>query len=425
MKHQIIRNRIAKFLGDCSKLSRKLRGVLTTILVLLAVTATALQQLGPWTYARSQAKPLISSVRAAQGVKSFGFCSAVGGVAFGAVATPLDGAVVEDLRYDANRDDGERVLVTLRKGEQTQKVVFPAYDWMAIPVARFAEGDQDALFTYFGKLEDEEEQQRRMKANERILNYHPAVCDTLVGIRLMQADLLAFHPAAPENFVVDGSPLKGPGETLRNPSENERDFSVINALYEQGQVRSYVICDVGVDISFRSVQEDGRAQLGFAGNPYWSCWRLKKDTKEIYEEYATQRKDSLIAKAKTYVSEHPEATKDDLKSYAESIVAAEKTDMLEGFNNYVDRNYFEVLTEPSQRISSKMAELEGGNPVVYRALKQVMHGAAFFRHVKAENSKVYASFMRSIKNVRPSPTVETPTVMIPPAKTAIIVPSEK
>ncbi len=377
----------------------------------IALPSLAQIMAGMYSFANPIAKPLVNSMKAAQGIKSFGFCSGVGGVAFGAVAKPLDGSKVTALRYDARQPDGKRLQATVFK-DVTYTVTLPVYDWLAVPVAQFANGEQDALFTLFGQLIDEEDTARRMKEGQRIMNYHAAIQDTFLGLRLMQTDLLAFHPVASENLTAGDGVMKAPGEYPRNVERNRSDFNVLSDLYQGGDPHSYVITDDPEGVSMRLEKISKVMTLTFGGRPYWACWRLKEgfDEQDLIDYFdrpeTIEKLMDRVKKRKAFLGDN--LSEDDTNR----IEFDEQTKLV---NEYIDANYFEMLPDLSRRLSDKMEELEGGNPPVYHAARQTMYYAAFFRFVKTTQPDVYAAFLRQIRGVTPQPKIKTPTVLIPPS----------
>jgi hypothetical protein len=391
-------------------------GLAGVLITLFGMQAWPEIMAGKWSFAAPAAKPLVNSVKAAQGVNSYGFGAGVGGIAFGAVAEFTDGSRITDLVYDAALPDGQRLRITVEKGGEQHIITLPVHDWIAIPVARFAQGEQDAIFTLFGDLKDAEDDARRKEAGQRILNYHAAFENTLLGLRLMQADLLAFHPAAPENLTDGGQTLQGTGEVLRSVEQNQRDFTVLNQVYRTERPRSYVITDVDQGVRVRLQPSDDESVLEFHGRPYWACWRLKKDMEEVQRAFweADGRMDQLQQRVlRRALRESADLSSSGAEENLERLFIEEGRAML---NNHIDMHYFERLPDLSRRLSDRMAELEGGNPPVYQALVQTMHYAALFRHIKATSPQVYRAFMQQIASVRPEPRVTTPTVLIPPVQ---------
>jgi hypothetical protein len=176
-----------------------------------------------------------------RGGRSLGFLSGVGGVAFGATANLDPGVEISALTYDLTAVDGERLRVTLHSTDGTTQVaVSPIADWLLVPVARFASGSQDAAFTLFGQASTEEETARQRAAGNDILNYHPMFADTLVGLRLMHADILILYGGAAELPTLDGTTVLGSGE---QPGDVE---SNTNALVD---VQEYMLTLPGHPIS--------------------------------------------------------------------------------------------------------------------------------------------------------------------------------
>ncbi len=398
-----------------------MRGWLLTISMVLLAGILALPawpqiMAGAFSFATSPAKPLINSMKAAQGVKSFGFCSGVGGVAFNAVSEFTDGSRVIGLSYHPSETDGQRLRIVVEKEKRQHTIILPVHDWIAIPVAGFAEGEQGAIFTLFGELQDTEEDRNRKQAGQRILNYHTSFNDTLLGLRLMQADLLAFHNIAPENIYENNHPITGPGEQLRDVDRNQRDFEELNKIYHSGNPRSYVITDVDQGVRIHLTENNETVSLKFQGRPYWACWRLSKDIEVIQEEFLqqpdlddqfTQRMMEKISSGSVRMEQGVSE-----EEFIRQLGAQESQAMLE---EYIDTNYFQQLPDLSRSLSDRMAALEGGNPPVYQALVKTMLYSALFRHIKAESPQIYNSFMRQISGVQPEPQISTPTVLIPPS----------
>jgi hypothetical protein len=398
-----------------------IRKALVVAVLLIGTTAGAAIMAGQFSFASVPAKPLINSMKVAQGVKSFGFASSIGGVAFGAVAVPSDGSRITALTYVPEKPDGKRLVATVRKDGRDREVTVPSYDWLFVPVAKFANGRQDALFTFFGKLTDEADERRRTVAGQRILNYHPAIQNTFLGLRLMQADLLAFHQLGPENLTENGEVLKAPGETPREVERNKRDIATLNRIYQSGKAQSYVISDVDGAVSMRLVSFSGNDTLEFQGRPYWACWRLKGDQAADMRGFLGQpstRKKVQKAVMDRLKREGQRPGLDGIPSaeFKKQIEEIAKEESFKAWHAHVDATLFEQLPDLSRRLSDKMEELEGGNPPVYRALRSTMYQAAFFRHVQKANPRVYARFMEQLEGVVPQPTAQTPTVLIPPGK---------
>src|SRR4051812_2799961 len=112
------------------------------------------------------------------------------GVAFGGIAEGDNGLVAVDLHYDPKKNDGQRLGVSVRVGNAVRRFNARIYDWQLLPIAKFAATEDVSCCTLFGELESEDEQRRLESSGRKVLNYHDSFRDTLLGLRLMQADLL-------------------------------------------------------------------------------------------------------------------------------------------------------------------------------------------------------------------------------------------
>ena len=376
--------------------------------VVLPLAAAAAIMAGIYSMARSAAPPLVNPMNVQAGVANYGFCSKVGGIAFGGEAESADGSIVERLTYRHDRPDGQRLEAIVRLGTRRTTVTLPVYDWEFVPAARFAKGAQHALVTYFGTLSDPEEQERLRKQDCKFINYHEMVDNTLAGFRLMQADLLAFHEIAPHNPEENGSPIRGPGEVLGSVEANKianqpvQDYWRVTAK-EEHSARSYVICDVGQTISFRLENQGTKPELVITGDPYWSCWKAC-DPIEIFGEISKAFSGTLS------VEERNRPPSLEIVSRFELFMKQKGLQLAERMNE----ENFRQLPEVSRDLSRLMKQQEGGNPPVYRALTKFMRCAALFRHLKRSSPEKYTEFVSSLDKVELRPAVETPTVIYPP-----------
>lgn len=405
--------------------SRKILSAIFACLFLFPLLGQALDLAG-YSFAYAPAKPLNNPVHLSKGLKSFGFVSGVGGVAFGGIAKPQGDLKVVNLNYDGTKPDGERLIATIKDGNgSAQTVTAPVADWILVPIARFAQGNQHAIFTLFGQLQNGEEEKKWLTKKARILNYHPAVANSLAGMRLFQADLLAFHDASSDIPSSNGKFLLGTGEHEPNVGANTAARKIIREAYNLGQPQSYVICDEGQSITFSVASStQGDRQLLLDGFPYWASWKLSKDMKDLPIEFVKkyfaaheeEMKATILTKAAQKGVQDREALLPIIREVQEIFAKKAVKDKNE-FNRFVDdNNYLVNMDEFSREFSDKMRQLKGGNPIVYDALTTSMRYAAFFRYFKAQDPKQYAKFVKSLANVAINPAIKTPTVLIPPAR---------
>ena len=235
----------------------------TVLLLLLAIplvvcglhtAADADLELGASSFGSLKAKPLTRVMRAAPSARFF---LRVGGVAFSGVAEPQDDWKVSGLAYDASKEDGSRLTVTLSGSTGgNQRVVSKIYDWELGPIARFANSKFHACVTLFGEAAEGEAVPDGV---ERIINYHPRLRGSLIGLRLLQADLLAIESHAADLFKKEGEYILGEGESAPTAKDVERNVArfedVSGWLVEQpDNFTSYVVTDLGQTITFGAAQ---------------------------------------------------------------------------------------------------------------------------------------------------------------------------
>ena len=195
---------------------------LVTLPTLIGVAQERLQ-LGGMTYSRAAAAPLSMPV-----TMSRAFFRGVGGVAFNAVAQGQAGLTVRALRYEASAPDGQRLVIDAQAVDGTRLTVRGhIYDWELLPTARFALDDNGLAVTLFGQLQDGEEANRVWETGGRVINYHRRLDNTLLGLRLLQADMLIIAPEAADLFRVGGRVLLGAGERGHDVTANRGRFATV------------------------------------------------------------------------------------------------------------------------------------------------------------------------------------------------------
>ncbi len=371
------------------------------VFLFASVHAQELLQLGELSYSRAPAPFL----RQAVSVSPI-FFRAVGGVAFDAVAVGRDGLYVADLEYNSKLPDGKRLVVSVSQQEtEVLKVESQIYDWQLIPIALFAASNEGSAMTLFGLLDDDQFRDELLRAGGRAINYHPALDNTLVGLRLMQADIMLFDQNAtdlPKN--VDGDYVLGAGEIRPNINLNTRRFKAIQDLLKQEEqlgntYSSYVVGDIMSTVKFYI--ENG--VLKFSGRPTWVMWDTPYDYRTAIDFFR------LVEAAR----------EGDQEAIMRLNLSYEiQSELLQDLNRYaavIDRYQGEEIpTEVNEQLSekvSRMVEQEAGiNPVVYDTLIKVMNYRALFKHFKSRKPLEFDRFVSSLAKVKIFPVVTTPTV---------------
>jgi hypothetical protein len=344
------------------------------------------------------------------------FFRGVGGVAFNAVAEGQNGDVVLGMRYDPSAPDGSRLVVTVSQGGRSQAVRAFIHDWALVPIARFAQDENGSAMTLFGRLDNEQLERQILQRKGRVINYHPALDNTLIGLRMFHADILIIQPNAVHLFKRNGQMILGSGEVGHNPAQNMDRFRQIAQWQQQeaqrgNRFQSYVVGDLYQRVTFTAF--GGR--LSFTGTPYWAAWRPKhrSPADQAQVNQLAQRHNELVRSYNSQVNSY-NARRTTMSS-TERASANASLQLTKSQLDTVTRQY-ETLTEVeqmtgySQALSARIQQLGGVNPIVYRALTTMMHYRALFKHYQRRDSSGYAAFVRSLDRVAVWPAVETPTV---------------
>jgi hypothetical protein len=264
--------------------------------VLQSVAAFALE-LGGMNFSRQfSAAPHIVTV--APGPRFFRLS---GGVAFTQTATGKDGWAVTRLTYDAARPDGQRLVAHVSHGGKSMDVNTGAYDWEIGPLVRYVAADEtnagQSVVTLFGKLQDRKAEEQVLRDGHMVINFHPAFQNTLLGLRLLQADLMLFEVRAAELFRENGQDILGAGEPRPDgafASANRERYRTIQKWLADNNIEweSYVAGDIGQPSQF--YVDSG--ELRFTGAPYWALWRDTPQANEAQRAHA--RASAMTARAK-------------------------------------------------------------------------------------------------------------------------------
>jgi hypothetical protein len=377
------------------------------------------------------------------------FLRLTGGIAFANEAEGRDGSVVSALRYDPAAADGSRLIVTITRPDgSTQNVTGALFDWELVPVARHAGDNNDAAFTYFGELESAEREREALAEGFRVLNYHEAFENTLIGLRLMQLDFLMISALQSDAMYLPkeaGKTLLGNGEAeylligdeieagvRRYEQENfvrleafkaKADPIVLNQSY-----RSYVAGDYELDSPTFEINSAG--ELEFSGGIYWYFWndpeaaaietnidlynqmvRLYNylDVLEGADEAPAAEEAGLSveerARYRDYATQAINKSSDEIKKQAAT---------LDALNADTDRDVNDI-PEVSRQLNQYLREYQGLNPLILRAGDRVAWYSALFRHFKVRAPKAYKVFVERLDGVAVLPAVTTPTLVKPAA----------
>jgi hypothetical protein len=296
--------------------------------------------------------------------------SGVGGVAFSTVAKP-DPAIKDKpilLRYDKAALDGRRLRVVVEGVSDYAELP----DWMLIPIAKFADSDYDACVSLFGP---------ETSATAYDIVYHASFQNTLLGLRLLQADMMLFNIGETWRLPQrNGVVTLGAGE-MAPKQMDEASALAIDAALHHDNFQSWVMTDQDEDITF-SVRE-GRLEL--SGEPYYHFW-----TSNVEEVQAAQRR-----------------LEQQVQSLRRAGRIAESNRIVEQINAMAPTvTQVEDLT---RRLKAERRALRRFNTPVYNAATQTMRYSAFFRYVKQQDQPGWRNFLYETAAVGIRPEVATPT----------------
>lgn len=252
-------------------------GLFMAVAILLSQVAFAHLRLGRLTFATASAPSIRSTVRVGPGAVRQAltipsFVRRIGGVVFGEEAVPAGASPTSIVyQYDPHLPDGHRLWLKV-DGVSARTYL---HDWEMVPIINFVESNQTECVTAFGELQDRaltRQINRRAARHMRfIYNYAAAFNDNLVGIRLMQADMIFVFPEMTDVMMDDSrNPILGAGEARPDPSTLLlAQLRRSNALRGMDYI-SYILTDRDTRVTFSTTN----GSLTIEGDPHYFFWRF-------------------------------------------------------------------------------------------------------------------------------------------------------
>ncbi len=315
--------------------------------------------------------PLRATMGGVRGLTSYSFLSSVGGISFEAIAAPnleIKSKAIS-LSYDPAAPDSQRLSISI--GESTYQPFIP--DWQLIPIANYADSKYNACVSLIGP--------NTTKETYHIV-YHPAFENTLLGLRLLQADIILINPYEFWQLPkFEGNTILGLGETIPDANQWIIPTMTINIAMQSDSYNSWILTDFAEEVQFGI----NTKEFGITGYPYYYFWKADvKKYKRILDEYAK--------KAEEYQK------KNQFLEYFEIVwrINSLKPEVLE-------------VGELTNRLKDKRAVIQKINPTVYNSANQTMRFAAFFRYVNNTDNVLWKNFFKQLKDVQIEPSIKTPT----------------
>jgi len=346
-----------------------------SISVLAQQLLGATWDLGPRRFvtdAATAAGPLTVRAMGSADLGSFSFVESVGGVSFEQVATPdasQDGQPVS-LSYDPSLPDGNRLVVHI--GSNTLRTYLP--DWELRPIANFANSEYAAVVSLFGKGPDEK--------RYYYIQYHSAFKDTLLGMRLLQADIMFMSLG--ENWRLpryNGELVLGLGEWPPPSNAPVKAARRISDILRGQEFRSWVLTDIDQHPTFGNNQ----GALSFSVQPYYYFWRLDeakaKATLTVHDSLINEYND-LLNKYKTDVAKY--------NSMVESYNSTAKETRID-LEAKLDSLNIEIDNE-GKKLDELKAKIDASLPPINAMTDLTSSMAAADRSIAAYNPDVYVAY---------------------------------
>lgn len=312
--------------------------------------------------------PLKEKLRGASSLACWDFVGKVGGIAFSQVAVP--GESLRDsefsVHYDASRPDGSRLVVRAGNADHSM----PIADWALIPTIRYADSEFNAVVSLLGP---------RSTPGIHDVVYHEAFADTLLGLRLLHADLLIRDlDVAWQLPTVRGAALLGSGESAPASVDTAAVRAIEGALADRA-FDSWVLTDVD-----RPVRLERRGDtVVLTGTPSFHFWTTQISEAELRRlADAARRRGGRTGGV-------PQTQPGDGCSLAVPGVGSVTAAM-----------------------SARTEDLRRFNPAVWGAVESVMRYSAFFRYLKANQPRSWEVLLRATSGVVVEPAVRTPTRLL-------------
>lgn len=309
-----------------------------------------------------RASPLKNATPLVAGLGSGVYMNSVGGIAFDKPALPAPDLTIDQLELTYNRrpaNDGQRLIVRIN---DRPLPVSDLYDWMLVPLAKYADSPYFALVTLHGKLIEGQTPPPEVAAHHGyVIALHPALEHTTLGMRMFNADYMLLDPAVTGELPRQQNRyVLGRGEKPPVTWQWSQASVALNDIFRQAtaasiRFQSYVICDANVQPTF---QVRGN-QLQLSGEPYFYFWC--SGDQETVERIVEDGQQVLVR--------------------SRSIVP---------------------LPQLSDAVSQRVDLLLQANPAVYTCLVKTMRYAAFFRYCKRKDLEMWNRFMQQLQTANPA-----------------------
>lgn len=358
--------------------------------------------------AARSAPPLTMRSVGRQSLGSYRFVGRVGGVSFEAVLVPdasLAGHPI-NLSYHADRPDGARLAVDI--GGKVYWADLP--DWQMKPIALFSDTEFTGVVSLFGEGEDHN--------RFYYIQYHEAMKDTLLGMRLLQADILLIN--LHEHWDLpryDNRLLLGEGEAR---PDMQASMDAVSDLYDAMEGKSWQ--------SWVLTDTDTRPSVVLSGDrfsvhaePYYYFWSLSPGAEDIrqqkiqiFNNELDRYNAELVAHNANVNAYNASSSSSERERLDESLNRSEMllnamTARLEELQEEIENPAVVEVQALTAAMRANDSALARYNPAIHNAARVTAGYAAFFRYVKSEYSEAWKRFVERVRVIDVRPQVATPT----------------
>lgn len=284
------------------------------------------------------------------------FISKVGGVAFVQVARPE--MLIHSFQLGCNKDNNTAYVEI---NGVTYPIPLPV--WQLQPIVEYADSNSNAAVSLFG-----------IQSGGYPIVFHHAFIDNLLGVRLLQSDLLMFVQDA-----IGSLPLDKAGNSVLEASEVEMSYNYsknykkrcklwkrLRKQFNMEKDMTYILTDFAQPISFRV--DDGK--INIQGNPYYSFYSVSMNE----------------------------------NSFLSWLFLG-------------DRNVYQFEQDMTESLRHRWDDVYELNPVVMDAVLNTCQWTAFFRYAKEINNENWNSFCQQVKSMNGDKhikDIETPLAFYSP-----------
>ena len=305
--------------------------------------------------------------------------------------------------YDEEGRDGERLVLIYAN----EIVIVPIADWILVPVSKFVNDEYTVLISLFGDGPARE--------SNYYIEYHSALKNTLLGLRLLQADMMLM---APQKFAM---PMKQRGKEILGKFEKHSTGRIsedlIHQVYqiiERSDRQSWVLMDIS---SQKDIKLIG-SELLYFNQPYYYFWKSDERAEQEYNSLLqTYNKlvDRYNRSAEEYNDQAQRASLGATKSQIQELNAKEAgieqmVVNLEKLKTRLSKDSEVIpLKSTNKLIRENWDLLVRLNPNVYNAVEKTASLIALLNYYKKYHSRSWKKFVQTIQDVQVIPKVYSPT----------------